>query len=361
MSEANKYLSDSNFNFTGKSVLVRIDCDVDLCVDETCDEKMVDAEFRLKAMLPTLKFLEESGVKKIIMIGHLGRPNGQPDDKLSLAPIANWYSDNYKDCSLIARSFSSDGVSKELLRGGTSSLSLLENLRFHPGERDNDPDFVQQLVNLADIYVDDAFATAHRKHASTVGVPQFLPAFLGLRMEKEIKNLTKIKKEAKRPLVIALGGSKKGKMDYVPSLAKMADTLLIGGKLPLQRNLVDGQYPNIKWAELKENKRDLSEADIEKFKNALHQAESIFMVGPLGVYEEEENRRGTAEIAQTIAEMPVFKLAAGGDTHRVLSWLDMWDKFDFVSTGGGSALQFLRDETLPGIEIIASKTEKQTR
>ncbi len=356
MSEANKYLSDSNFNFSGKTVIVRIDCDVDLRQED--GQLVVDEPFRLTQVIPTLKLLEKAGVEKIIMIGHLGRPGGQPDEALSLMPVAKWFSENYKKCSLVSQGSSSDGVTKELLRGGTNSLILLDNLRFHSGERDNDPDFVQQLADLADVYVNEAFGSSHRDHASITGIPKLLPAFLGLNFEEEINNLTKIKKDAKRPLVIALGGSKKGKMDYIPSLAQMADTLLVGGKLPTQRDLVDGQYPNIKWAELKDNKRDLSEADIEKFKNALHQAESIFMVGPLGVYEEEENRRGTAEVAQTIAEMPVFKLAAGGDTHRVLSWLDMWDKFNFISTGGGAALQFLRDETLPGIEVIISKTDK---
>jgi len=342
MSETNNFLSQTNFNFAGKTVLVRIDCDVDLRQEN--NQLVVDEPFRLTQVIPTLKFLEKVGAEKIIMIGHLGRPGGQPDKKLSLTPVANWFTQNYKNCQLIVNHQSSI----------INHFSLLENLRFHSGERDNHPEFVQQLSDLADVYVNEAFGSSHRDHASITGIPKHLPSFLGLNFKEEVANLTKIKNDAKRPLVIALGGSKKGKMDYIPSLAEMADTLLVGGKLPQRKDLVDGQWPNIKWAELKDNGRDLSEGDIENFKTALHQAESIFMVGPLGVYEEEENRKGTAEIAQTIAEMPVFKLAAGGDTHRVLSWLNMWDEFDFVSTGGGAALQFLRDETLPGIEVISN-------
>jgi 3-phosphoglycerate kinase len=348
----NKYLSNSNFDFQDKFVLVRIDCDVDL--REENNQLIVDEPFRLKQTLPTLKFLDKAGVEKIIMIGHMGRPGGKLDDNLSLRPIANWFSKNYKECFLVKQSYSSDGVSRELLRGVTSSLMVLQNLRFHPGERDSDSKFAQQLASLADVYVNEAFGSSHRDHASITGVPQHLPSFLGLNFAEEIKNLTKIKKNAQRPLVIILGGSKKGKIDYISFLADLADTLLIGGKLPklIQNSEFKIQNLNVDIAQLTSNQRDISQQSIEKFKQEINKAASLFLVGPLGVYEEKENRVGTSEVANAVASSPAFKLAAGGDTHRVLSWLDLWDKFDFVSTGGGAALQFLRDDTLPGIEAI---------
>jgi len=355
-----KYLSSSSFDFSGKSVLIRIDSDVDLREDS--GQLVVDEPFRLNQVLPTLKFLEKAGVEKIIMIGHLGRPAGNLDKDLSLAPVADWFTENYKDCFFIP----------DYQLPVTNYFFLLDNLRFHPGERANKPEFVKKLASLADVYVNEAFGSSHRDHASITGIPQYLPSFLGFNFEEEIKNLTKIKKTAERPLIIVLGGSKKGKIDYVPFLADLADTLLIGGKLPLilkRKYLQGGVAPaahlggensdksadnELVLAELKPNGRDISRKSTEKFKSVINQAASVFMVGPLGVYEETENRQGTVEVAQAIAKSDAFKLAAGGDTHRVLSLLNLWGKFDFVSTGGGAALQFLRDETLPGIEIISN-------
>ncbi len=373
------FLSNSNFDFSGMSVLVRIDCDVDLAKENK--NSVVAEDFRLRQILPTLKFLKEKKTEKIIMIGHLGRPGGQTDEKYSLAPIADWFTQNYMDCELVinhppaspARSNGGRGKSSII-----SHLSLLENLRFHPAETDNDQKFAQKMASLADVYINEAFATSHRSHASIVGLPKYLDSFLGLNFEQEIKNLTKIKEKAERPLVIILGGAKKGKLDYVPFLADLADTLLIGGKLPLliknqsSKHLQGGVAPaahlggenfdesgnsKIVLADLTPNGRDITKDSIKKFKQVISKAESIFIAGPLGVFEEEENQKGTYEITKAVAERnddKVFTLAAGGDTHRVLSWLDLWDQFDFVSTGGGAALQFLRDETLPGIEAVSN-------
>ncbi len=378
----NNFLSNSSFDFSNKRVLIRIDCDVDLVKKD--GRLQVDEDFRLKQILPTLKFLDQAGVKRIILIGHLGRPDGQPDEKLTLAPIAAWFTENYKKCNL----YHLQGVTRSLLGGDTSNsltsyLSLLNNLRFHTGETNNDQKFAQDLSSLADVYINEAFATSHRKHASIVGLPKYLPSFLGLNFEKEIKNLTKIKSQAERPLVIVIGGAKEDKLNYVPFLAELADKLLIGGKLPLilkRRHLQGGVAPlsnaagtfdvppaahlggesfdesvnSVIVAHLSPNQRDISRQSIEDFKNQIKGAGSIFMAGPLGAFEEKENSAGTFEIANFIADSPAFSLAAGGDTHRVLSQLNLWDQFDFVSTGGGAVLQFLQDETLPGIEAISN-------
>lgn len=336
------FLTETNFDFEDKTVLVRIDCDVDLCEDETCDQKKVDAEFRLQAMLPTIHFLQRKKIKKMILVGHMGRPGGQTDPKLSLAPIAQWFSKNFKECSLITN----------YQLPITNYLSLLENLRFDPGEKKNDQKFAKNLASLADVYINEAFATAHREHASLVGIPKYLPSFLGLRMEGEIKTLSSIKEKAKRPLVFVLGGSKPGKLDYLDFLANWADKLLIGGKHPQEKSMVNGQWSNVNWAELKSNGRDIDKESIKQFKQEINQAKTIIWAGPMGVYEEEENRQGTVEIARAIAQSKAFKLAGGGDTHTILTWLDLWDNFDFISTGGGALLQFLEKGSLPAIRAI---------
>jgi phosphoglycerate kinase len=339
-----KFLSQTDYNFEEKTALVRIDCDVDLCLDETCNEKKVDAEFRLEAMLPTIHFLQRKKIKKIIMIGHMGRPGGKEKKELTLQPIADWFTDNVQDCQLIK------DYSSEI----DSEFSLMENLRFHAGERDNSQEFVQQLASLADVYINDAFATAHRKHASIYGVPQIMDSFLGLRMEEEIKTLRSIKDKAKRPLVFVLGGSKPGKLDYVEFLAQWVDKLLIGGKHPqvIPDANLNYQEEKVILGQLKDNGKDLTQQGITEFKHEIKQAQTIIWAGPMGVYEEKENRQGTMEIARTIAQAKAFKLAGGGDTHTVLDWLNMWDSFDFISTGGGAMLQYLKQDTLPAIEVI---------
>jgi len=357
VNEANTYLylSNSKFDFKSKIVLLRIDCDVDLRSE---DGKLIaDEDFRLKSVVPTINFLQDKGAKRIILLGHLGRPGGKVVSELSLQPVADWFTKNVSFCKLIGLSRSgrmpacrmgrdSPGVTE-----GTSELFLLENLRFNPGEKLNDQKFAKNLTQLGDVYVNDAFGASHRNNVSIVSLPDLLPSFLGLRFEAEIKTLSWIKKKAKRPLVFILGGSKKGKLDNISFLANWADYLLIGGKLPL---LIKNKMTSskVKIAQLEKSGKDLDGESVKKFKEIIKGAKSIVWVGPLGVYEEEKYKTGTWEVVKAIANTKVFKIAAGGDTHRVLSWLNSWQKFDFVSVGGGAMLQFLKDETLPGIEAV---------
>lgn len=331
------FLSNSDFNFTDKTALVRIDCDVDL----------PQSEFRLQAMLPTIHFLQRKGVKKIILMGHKGRPDGQEKKDLSLQPIAEWFTENYKPCNLI----SLNNLTIEQL----SNFCILENLRFHKGEKDNSQEFAKQLALLADVYVNDAFATAHRKHASLVGLPQFLPSFLGLRMEEELKTLKAIKNKPQRPLVFVLGGSKPGKLDYLEFLADWSDKLLIGGKHPKEFPNFNFQFSKdkVKIAGLKTNGLDIDQESIEEFKQEISQAKTIVWAGPMGVYEQEENSRGTVEITKAVAKANAFKLVGGGDTHTVLDQLNLWNSFDFISTGGGAMLQYLKEDSLPAVEAIS--------
>lgn len=328
-----RFLSQTSFDFAGKSVLVRIDCDVNL------DE----AEFRLAAMLPTIGFIHRQKPKKIILIGHKGRPGGQPEPELSLRPIANWFSEKFQDCNLVA----------DYSLPITNYLSLLENLRFHSGETANDDEFAKELSSLADVYINDAFATSHRRHASLVGIPQHLASFLGLRMEGEIRTLSLVKKEAARPLVFVLGGAKTDKLNYLDFLAGWADKVLVGGKHPQKRSIVKSQRSNVICADLKSNGRDISRPAIKEFKQEIKKAKTVIWAGPMGVFEKDDNRRGTIEIAQAIVESNAFKLAGGGDTHNVISQLNIFNQFDFISTGGGAMLLFLKEENLPAISAVS--------
>jgi len=318
----NSYLSETKLNLQNKTVLVRIDSDVDLVKKN--GRLVVDEDFRLKSSLPTIRFLKEKNIKKIIILGHLGRPEGKKTAGLSLTPIKKWFSDNGFD------------------------LQFEENLRFNSGEEKNDLRYAKKLASLGDVFVNDAFGASHRKHASVVGIPRFLPSFLGIRFEGEIKVLSWLKKNAPRPLVFVLGGSKEDKLDYLKFLSEWSDFLLIGGKLPLMTKRVT-------LGSLKTNGKDIDEETTIKFKEIITKGKTVVWAGPMGVYEEKENQKGTFAIAKAIAKNKGFKIAGGGDTHRVLSWLKLWHQFNFVSVGGGAMLYFLRDETLPAIEAVKNQ------
>ena len=326
-------MSKSNFDFTGKRVLLRIDADVDL--KKKGKGWVVDEDYRLSCALPSIRFLQEKKVEQIVLLGHLGRPGGKIVKDLSLRPVANWF---------------------EKRLGKKEKLVLLENLRFSSGEKNKDIDFVKKLAVPGEVFVNDAFGSSHRDHASITGLPQALPSFLGLRIEGEVKTLSWLKAHSPRPLVFVLGGSKKGKVDYLDFLSSWADQLLVGGKLPkLVQNLklkAKSQKKKLVFGKLNKAGKDIDKRTIKKFKKAIAGAKTIVWAGPMGVYEEKENRAGTQEIAKAIAESRAFKIAGGGDTHRVLSQLRLWSCFNFVSTGGGAMLQFLKDETLPGIKAI---------
>ena len=340
------YLSDNNFDFAKKRVLLRIDADVDLV--KKGKDWVVDEDYRLGCALPSVRFLQEKKVGQIIILAHLGRPDGKATKNLSLKPVADWFKKRLGACSFV--SFQDKEIGKK------GNLVLLESLRFDPGERNNGKDFVKKLGALGEVYVNDAFANSHRNHASITGLPKVLPSFLGLRMEGEIKTLSWLRKHAPRPLVFVLGGSKKGKLDYLDFLSSWADQLLVGGKLPkLVQNLklkAESQKKRLVFGKLNKTGKDLDEKAIKIFKKEIKKAKTIVWAGPLGVYEEKENRRGTEEIALAISESQAFKIAGGGDTHRVVSWFKLWSCFNFVSVGGGAMLEFLKEGTLPGIRAI---------
>jgi len=350
-----KLLSTTDFDFANKTVLVRVDADVDLKQGQE-GELVVDEDFRLKTVLPTLRLLFERGIKKAIIVGHIGRPNGSYKKDLGLQPVADWFSaqDIGQVCFVEYQAMKDLSNLKSTTEDRVGNLVVLDSIRFFKEEKENDKGFISTLASLADVYVNEAFGVAHRNQSSITGLPKIMPSFAGLRLEAEVETLSHVKQKTTRPLVCVLGGSKPGKLGYIPFLGSWADRLLVGGKLPtlIKEEKFEIDKSKVVLADLTENGRDISISSIEKFKQEIKKAGSVFWAGPMGVYEEEKNRRGTTEVVEFISKMDVFKVAGGGDTHRVLSWLDCWDCFDFVSVGGGSALQFLKDESLPGLEAL---------
>lgn len=306
----------------GKTVLVRADLDVDYSDDIK--------DYRLECLTPTLDYLKEKNAK-IIVCGHKGRPEGKEVSELSLKPLQTYF-DKW-------------------------GAEVLENLRFNPGEEANDEDSAKELASKADFFVNEAFATSHRSHASIIGVPKFLPSAVGLQFEKEVENLSKITDDPKRPLMYIISGVKKDKMEMVKNLEKQADKILVGGRLPEYfgdegLESVRNQDKKIVIGNLVQDKEDITLNTIEIFKAEINRAASIVLAGVLGKYEDEGHIQGTKEIFKAVAGSRAFKVVGGGDSLTALQMFDLFDKFDWVSTGGGAMLEFLANGTLPGIEAL---------
>lgn len=300
-----------DFDFKGKKVLVRGDLDVPLKNGVVIDDT------RLRECLPTIKYLLDQQAK-VILMGHLGRPDGKAVEELKMAPVRKRLT--------------------ELL--GTDNFTLLENLRFHPGEESNNPGFAKELASLGDFYVNEAFASSHRAHASIVGIPKLLPHCAGLHFQKEIENLSKAIDNPKKPLVFIIGGAKpETRLPLVEEFKKKADFVLVGGKLAEKSDLT-------------EDGLDINQGTVEKFKKIIMTAGTIVWNGPLGKVEDERWEVGTREIARAIAGCGGFKIVGGGDTIAALTKFGLIDKMDYVSTGGGAMLEFLAEGTLPGIEVL---------
>ncbi len=325
------YLSEAK-DLQGKRAVVRIDCDVDLRKEG--GRLVVDEDFRLRSAIPTINYLKAQKVEKIILLGHLGRPKDQ-EQELSLSPICEWFDKNVSNCSLIKLN--------ELLHVSSSNFGIVENLRYDKGEENNSSEFAKKLSLLGDICINEAFGVSHRDHASITGLKQYLPYYLGIRFEGEMASLNWLKKEAPRPIVSVLGGSKDDKLKYIDFLSSWSDKVLLGGKLP---SMIKNVPDNIVVAKLNKEGKDITRESIMDFKKHIGEAKTILWAGPMGVYEEDHNSLGSYEIAKTVAETKAFKVAGGGDTHRILSRLNLWNSFNYVSVGGGAMLYFLKKNTL---------------
>ncbi|GBD89690.1 bifunctional PGK/TIM [bacterium BMS3Abin04] len=391
------FIDDLQLN--GKKVLVRVDFNVPL------DENLqITDDMRIVSALPTIKKIISSGGKAILM-SHLGRPKGERIDKFSLKPVAVRLSELLDKDITFASDCIGDEVKKLVDSLNDGEVLLLENLRFHSGETKNDPEFAKQLAEFGDVYVNDAFGTAHRAHASTEGVTKFIEkCAAGYLMEKEIKFLGKAVTNPERPFTAILGGAKiSGKIDVIQNLFSKVNTLIIGGGMAytffkamgyeigtsiLEEEKIDVASEVLKKAgeskvsillpldivvadEFKNNTKfeivdaenipagkmglDIGPRSIEFFKKVILQSKTVVWNGPMGVFEFDNFAKGTEEIAKALVEATAegaTTIIGGGDSAAAIKKAGLSDKVSHVSTGGGASLEFLEGKTLPGIVAL---------
>lgn len=317
-------------NLTEKRVILRADLDVP-----------VGEDYRLKALLPTLKHLLKEKAK-VLIVGHLGRPDGKRDPELSLRPVAKQLSKLLGEEVVFLNQISKIKEQK---------VGMLENLRFFPGEEKNDPAFAQELAKLGDLYVNDAFAASHRDHASISALPKLLPAYAGLRLEEEVRELGKVLENPERPLVFILGGAKtETKRLLVPTFAKIADKVLLGGLLMFDKEL-EGT-PKVVFPPDSVDASDIGPEAIKLFASIIKEAKTVVWNGPVGIWEDNRFELGTRAIAEELALLPGKTVIGGGDTIAAVSAFGLLEKMSYISLGGGAMLEFLAGKKLPGLAAL---------
>lgn len=387
-----------DIDLKGKKVLVR--CDFNVPMDE--NRKITD-NTRIVAAMPTIQYLLENDCA-IILCSHLGRPKGEFKPEYSLKPVAEELSKLLGKEVIMAKDVVGEDAKAKAEALQKGQIMLLENVRFHKEETDNDKEFAKQLADMAEIYVNDAFGSAHRAHSSTAGVAEFLPAVSGFLIEKELKFLGNAIANPERPFVAILGGAKvSDKIGVIDSLLEKVDTLIIGGgmaytffkaqgyevgdsiceldKLDLAKDLMKkAEEKNVKLilpidtkiakAENPEGESktvrcdaipadwegfDIGEETIKLFVEELKKAKTVVWNGPLGLFEVEQFAVGTEEIAKALAEIGCITIIGGGDSAAAVKKAGVEDKMTHISTGGGASLEFLEGKALPGIECLLNK------
>ena len=383
----------------GKRALVRCDFNVPL------KDGVITDDIRIVSALPTIRYLMEGGAK-VILMSHLGRPDGEPKKEFTLAPVAERLS---KLLGTEVKFVSSDTVVDDKVREAAAELKdgevmLLENVRFRKEETKNGADFARELAQLGDFFVNDAFGTAHRAHASTAGVADYLPAVSGFLIEKEVEFLGNAVENPKRPFVAIMGGAKVGdKIPVIENLLKKVDTLIIGGGMAytffksqgleigtsiLDKDNVELAAELLKKAEAagvkmllpvdcvcgKEFKNDTEYAVFDRDKipadmmgldigpetaklyaQAVSDAATVVWNGPMGVFEMPNFAKGTRAVAEALAESSAITVIGGGDSAAAVEQFGLADKMTHISTGGGASLEFLEGKVLPGIAVIEDK------
>ena len=382
----------------GKKVLVR--CDFNVPLDEN---KNITDNTRIVAALPTIKYLLENNCS-LILCSHLGRPKGEVKPEFSLAPVAKELSKLLDKEVIMAKDVVGEDATSKAAELKEGEILLLENVRFHREETDNDPEFSKKLADMAEIFVNDAFGAAHRAHSSTEGVAAYLPAVSGLLIEKELQFLGNALNNPERPFVAILGGAKvSDKIGVIDSLLEKVDTLMIGGgmaytffkaqgyevgnsicevdKLELAKEAMakakdrgvklmlpvdtkigrefkpDTESKTVAWTEIPEGWEgfDIGAETIKMFKEELQKAKTVVWNGPLGLFEFDQFAIGTNEIAKTLAEIDATTIIGGGDSAAAVKKAGLQDKMTHISTGGGASLEFLEGKKLPGIECLQDK------
>ncbi|GJD10058.1 Phosphoglycerate kinase, chloroplastic [Galdieria sulphuraria] len=378
-SSKKKSLKDlSAADLKGKRVLVRCDLNVPL------DGKSITDDTRIKASLPTIQYLINHGAK-VILSSHLGRPKGGFEDRYSLAPVAERLGQLLGKSVRMAPDCIGDQVNNMVLAMNDGDIILLENVRFYTEETDNDPDFSRKLSMNMDLYVNDAFGSAHRAHASTEGVTQFIrPAVAGFLLEKELEYLQNAIQNPERPFAAIIGGSKvSSKIGVLKSLIEKCDVIIIGeeDKLYLAKEieqmaaqkkvelifpldlLVADKFDNhanvktVSFSQIEEGWMglDIGPATIEMIESALAKCKTILWNGPMGVFEMENFARGTFQVARILAkltEQGAITIIGGGDSVAAVEKANLADKMSHISTGGGASLELIEGRVLPGVAAL---------
>jgi len=392
-------LSVKDLDAQGKKIFLRVDFNVPL--DE---EQNIRDDTRIKAALPTLNHLLERGAK-VVVASHLGRPKGEFKPEFSTKPVARRLSELIPQEVIYAPDVVGIEVEKIKTQLKESQVLLLENLRFYPGEKGNNPSFAQQLARGIDYYVNDAFGACHRAHASIVGIPPHVEkSAAGFLVAKEVEYLSKAVLSPQKPYVSILGGAKvSDKIPVIESLLHKADNILIGGAMAytffsaqgfgVGRSLVEEDKKGLAISLLDKAKSmgvnfllpqdhiaaaaidpnaegqtiqefpippdlmalDIGPQTIEKYKDVITTAKTIFWNGPMGVFEIDKFGRGTEEVAKAVANSQAISIIGGGDTVAAVLKVGVSDKISHISTGGGASLEYIAKETLPGLEALTEK------
>ncbi|WP_434511030.1 phosphoglycerate kinase [Desulfitobacterium sp. AusDCA] len=382
----------------GKRVLVRVDFNVP--IDEN---RQITDDTRIRAALPTLRYLIEEGAK-LILVSHFGRPKGQANPKYSLAPVASRLSELLGQDVPMAPDCIGPEVTEKVMSLENGQAVLLENVRFHPEEEKNDPEFAKQLASLAELYVNDAFGTAHRAHASTEGVAHYIPAVAGFLMQKEVEVMGKALENPARPFVAIIGGAKvSDKIGVIENLLNKVNVLIIGGgmantflkaqgysvgkslveedkvalaaellakakssgvEIALPQDVVvakefkaEAEHRTVSVNEIKEEEMalDIGPASAEIFAKHIADARTIVWNGPMGVFEMESFAKGTEKVAQAVAASAGTTIVGGGDSVAAVEKMGVAERLTHISTGGGASLEFLEGKVLPGVAALNNR------
>lgn len=382
----------------GKRVFCRVDFNVPI------EEGKITDDTRIRAALPTIQYLTRQGAK-VILASHLGRPKGKVVEKFRLTPVAKRLSEYLKQSVIKVDEVTGPEVEEKVSSLNNGEILLLENVRFHPGEEKNDSDLAKAFSKLADLYVNDAFGAAHRAHASTAGIAEYLPAVAGFLMQKEIETLGRALTNPERPFTAIIGGAKvKDKIGVIENLLEKVDHLIIGGGLaytfvhakgheigkslfesekvelakefmqkaeekgvrmvlPIDVVVVDefGADPSVvKTVDIDQIPADMEALDIgpktrELFGEIVKASKLVIWNGPMGVFEFDRFAAGTNAVAEAVAQSKATSIIGGGDSAAAIKKSGLADEVDHISTGGGASLEFLEGKELPGVAVLQDK------
>lgn len=381
-------------DFSNKKALVRVDFNVPL------KDGVVTDDTRIQAALPTINYLLEHGAAVVVM-SHFGRPKGKKNPEFSMAPIAKRFSELLGKKVLLANDVIGPEVTAQVKSLKKGDVLLLENVRFYAEEEGNDPEFSKSLAAFGDVYVNDAFGTAHRAHASTEGVAHYLPSYAGFLIEKEVKFMAPLLENPEKPFVAIIGGSKvSSKISVLESLVRTCNTIVIGGGMAytflavqghtIGKSLVEEDYKatassflakakekgvkvilpvdHLCGADFKEDTpvikidstdipqdligMDIGPKTVALIVDAVSKAKSVVWNGPMGVFEFDAFANGTLSVAKALADSKAITVVGGGDSVAAINKFNLADKITHVSTGGGASLEFLEGQVLPGIKAL---------